>query len=307
MPPVPAGQQARRLLVMVPWLIGNSPVGLDELAAAFGITRAQAAKDVLAASMVGVPPYGPGDFVDVWTDGDEVHITYQPILDRPPRLTPAEGLVVVAAGRALLDVEGERGGSTLQSALEKLEAVLGRTAVAVDLMSPPLLGEVRDAVTGGHRLHISYYAAWRDETSERDIDPHVVHQQRGRWYVDAWCHRAEEVRRFRVDRIRSLVDTGERFEPVQAPAPEAVYEPPAALVTEVVLDLPASAGWVVEAYPCTWTAAGDRLHVTVQVVGEAWLERLLLRVGPEARVVSPASLSGLGARVAQRLLAAMGR
>jgi hypothetical protein len=26
MPPVPAGQQARRLLVMVPWLIGNSPV-----------------------------------------------------------------------------------------------------------------------------------------------------------------------------------------------------------------------------------------------------------------------------------------
>jgi proteasome accessory factor C len=168
------------------------------------------------------------------------------------------------------------------------------------------LGEVRDAVAGGHRLHISYYAAWRDEESERDIDPHVVHQQRGRWYVDAWCHRAEEVRRFRVDRIRSLVDTGERFKPVQAPAPAVVYEPPAALVTEVVLDLPASAGWVVEAYPCTWTAVGDRLRVTVQVVGEAWLERLLLRVGPEARVVSPASLSGLGARVAQRLLAAMG-
>jgi proteasome accessory factor C len=307
MPPVPAGQQARRLLVMVPWLIGNSPVGLDELAEAFGISRAQAEKDVLAASMVGVPPYGPGDFVDVWLDGDEVHSSYQPILDRPPRLTPAEGLVVVAAGRALLDVEGSGGGATLASALEKLEAVLGRTKVAVDLQSPPLLGAVREAVAEGRRLHVRYYAAWRDEESERDIDPHVVHQQRGRWYVDAWCHRTESVRRFRIDRIRSLVDTGERFDPVRAPAPSSVYEPPDALMTEVTLDLPASARWVVEAYPCTWTAVGDRLHVTVRVVGEAWLERLLLRVGPEARVVSPASLSELGARVAKRLLAAMGR
>jgi proteasome accessory factor C len=306
MPPVPAGPQVRRLLVMVPWLIGNSPVPLDDLAAAFGISRAQAEKDVLLAGMVGVPPYGGGDTVEVWVDGDDVHITYQPILDRPPSLTPAEGLVVLAAGRALLELVGEgedRG--PLASALAKLERALGEAPVAVDLQRPPLLDQVRAAVDEGRRLHIRYYAAWRDGLTERDVDPHVVHERSGRWYLEAFDHSRAGMRRFRVDRIRSLVDTGDRFDPVRAEPPAEVYEPPAD-ATEVVLDLPATARWVVEAYPCTWEERDGRLLVTVRVMGDAWLERLLLRVGAEGRVVSPPGLADAGARAARRLLAALG-
>ena len=72
----------------------------------------------------------------------------------------------------------------------------------------------------------------------------------------------------------------------------------------MVLDLPASARWVAEAYPVDSEEQEDgRLRVTATVVGTAWLERLLLRVGPEAVVVEPAELVDLPAEAAQRLLA----
>jgi proteasome accessory factor C len=304
MPPVPAGQQARRLLVMVPWLIGNSPVSLDDLAAAFGISREQAERDVLLAGNIGVPPYGGGDTVEVWADDDGVHISYQPILDRPPSLTPAEGLVVLAAGRALLGLVDEDDGGPLVSALAKLERALGEAPVAIDLQRPPLLDRVRAAAEEHRRLRVEYYAAWRDEVSERVVDPLLVHERHGRWYVEVFDHSRDARRRFRVDRIRRLEDTGDRFEPMAVEPPTEVYEPPADAL-EVVLDLPRTARWVVEAYPCEWEERDGRLQVSVRVVGDAWLERLLLRVGAEAQVLSPPELRDVGAQAARRLLAGL--
>jgi predicted DNA-binding transcriptional regulator YafY len=301
MPPIPAGPQVRRLLVMVPWLVMNTPISLAEVAEAFGISRKQAEADVLLAGMIGVPPYGGGDTLEIWLDGDMVHSAYQPILTHPPQFTPQEGLVVLASGRALLGVTSASVGGPLASALAKLEAVLGRVPIAVDLQVPPLLDQVRAAVEEGWRLRIHYYAAWSDDETDRDIEPHVVHERNGRWYVEAFDHLRGEMRRFRVDRIHTLVDSGERFVPVRAEPPPHVYTPPADAV-EVVLDLPASARWVVESYPVEWVQDGDRLRVTMRVVGDAWLERLLLRVGPEARVVSPVAFADVGARAARRLL-----
>ena len=303
MAPIPAGPQVRRLLVMVPWLLGNTPISLDQVAAAFGISRRQAEADVLLAGMIGVPPYGGGDSPEIYLDGDgeTVHSAYQPILSHPPRFTPREGLVVLASGRALLAVAPEGVGGPLASALAKLERVLGEVPIAVDLQVPPLLDRVQAAVDGGWRLRIEYYSAWQDQVTTREIEPHVAHERNGRWYVEAHDHLRGEHRRFRIDRIRDLVDTGERFEPVRADPPPDVYDPPADAV-EVVLDLPAEARWVVEAYPAVWAQEGDRLRVTLRVAGEAWLERLLLRAGADARVVSPPELVDAGARVARRLL-----
>lgn len=303
MAPVPASVRVARLLVMVPWLARRGRTTLDELAAAFHVTVEQARDDLGFASLLGVPPYSPECYaVDVVLEGDEVEVFARPYLRRPPKLTPAEGLALLAAGRTLLEVPGAESTGPLARALTKLERVLGDLdAVAVDLQHPPLLAEVRAAAEEGRRLHITYWTAWRDEVSERDIDPRAVYQKAGRWYVDAHCHRAGDLRRFRVDRIQELADTGERFEP-GGDAPDAVFTPGPG-EQRVVLDLPANARWVIEAYPNEHEELDGRLRVVLHVVGEAWLERLLLRVGPDAVVLEPAHLHDLGARAALRLLA----
>ena len=287
---------------MLPWLIGRGGATVDELAARFGTTPARVERDLETASMVGVPPYSPDALLEVTIDDDgRVEARPGPVFDRPPRLSAAEAFALVTAGRAILAVPGADADGALASALAKVEDALGEWGpLEVDLDQPPLLGDVRRAGEERRRLRIRYWSAWRDEATERDVDPYLVHSRSGRWYVDGHDHASGEVRQFRVDRIESADTTDERFTPPEGVEPLEFTPGPAA--TRVVLDLPVSARWVVESYPSEWDEDGGRLRVTLHTVGTAWLERLLLRVGPDARVVEPAELRRLGADAARRLL-----
>ena len=70
----------------------------------------------------------------------------------------------------------------------------------------------------------------------------------------------------------------------------------------IVLDLTPRARWVAEQYPMESVEElnGGALRVTLVVAETAWLERLLLRLGREATVVSGAE--GVSATAAARVL-----
>ena len=300
----------RRMLLMVPWLLEAGGSTVTELAERFGVSEDDIVRDLTLVMCCGVPPYGAEHMITVVLDDDGSVLAWKgPFFTRPMRLTPAEGCAVRAAGRALLAVPGAEADGPLATALAKLEAALGAAgrSVSVELETPPLLGDVRNAVASRSRLAVEYFAAWRDEVTTRVIDPYVVFSQEGRWYVAAADSLRGVVRHFRVDRFASVTPTGETFD-VPADAPTAPPERAFAggpEVVEVVVVVPASARWVAEAYdPLDVEGLPDgRLRLRLAVAGERWLERLLLRVGPAAVVESPPELTGLGASSARRLLA----
>jgi predicted DNA-binding transcriptional regulator YafY len=51
------------------------------------------------------------------------------------------------------------------------------------------------------RLHLRYLTRGRRETGERDVSPQRLVHYRNTWYLDAWCHRADALRRFALDAI----------------------------------------------------------------------------------------------------------
>ena len=61
-----------------------------------------------------------------------------------------------------------------------------------------------------------------------------------------------------------------------------------------MLDVDSSGGWIAEHYPVesVTPVAPGRLRVRMAVGGDAWLERLLLRLGPDAHVVEATDASG---------------
>ena len=100
------------------------------------------------------------------------------------------------------------------------------------------------------------------------------------------------------------------FEPPPGQPELSVYEPRPE-DPRVVVELEPGARWVLEQYPIEDLEELDagRCRARLAVSGRAWLERLLLRLGRDARVVSidgSPELAEAGERAACRLLARYG-
>ena len=311
-PRVTAGLRLQRLLAVVSWVAAADGATLDEVCTRFEISEEQLVEDLQMAMMVGGDS---ADYADmpievVFEDGRVwVHLLS---FGRPLRLTPAEGLTLVAAGSALLDVPGTDAGGPLARALGKLADILGIDASeAMDIDLGHVAGEafavLRRAAAEHRQVEIESYTESRDVWSTRTIEPWRLLTEFGRWYVHGYCHQAAGERIFRIDHIRraTLLDT--TFDP-PAVEPSGTAVLSGSDLPEVSLELTPEARWVTEAYPVVRIVEHDdgRLTVTLAVSGLRWLERLLLRLGPEGRVVEiDPRLGGLdvGARAARRVAA----
>ena len=106
--------------------------------------------------------------------------------------------------------------------------------------------------------------------------------------------------------MRDATLTELSFVPVEEEAEAMDGIPVDGSLPEVVLELDPEVHWVVDQYPHTALDHLDdgRVRVTLPVTADRWLERLLLRLGPAARVVSAPEGQGeeLRAAAAARVL-----
>lgn len=299
----------QRLLSMVPWIAAQDGPTLDEVCGRFDLTPKELAADLEVMWLVGLPPYTPDALIDVVQEGDRVWIHFADVFDAPQRLTPDQAVALLTAGASVLALPGADEGGALARGVAKLAAVLGVDAgqvLDVDLGAggAEVLDVLRTAVAEHRRVHLDYYSYGRDARTERDVDPYLVHAEDGGLYVLGYCHLAQGERRFRVDRIAAATLLDVRFEPPVAPAPVGVFQPDED-DPRVVLDLEPSAAWVAEAYPVEGVEERSEgvLRVRLAVAANAWFERLLVGLGPQATVVeAPAELQDAGQRASGRIL-----
>ena len=305
-----ADARLRRLLALVPWVVARDGPTLEEVCSRFGLGPDELLVDLDLIFLCGVHPFTPDSLIDVVIAEGRVWIHYADYLERPLRLTPEEGLALVAAGAAALAVPGADPGGPLATGLAKLAAVLGvdpAAALDVELGPAPqgVVETLRAAVAEDRQVEIDYYAYGRDERTRRVVDPRAVFAAEGQWYLQAYCHLAESDRRFRVDRIRGLEVLDRRVERVTegADGPATTVFEPRPDDPRVVLDLEPRARWVTEQYPleALEELGGGRCRVTLAVSERAWLERLLLRLGPA--VTAAHGADGVAHRAATRVLA----
>ena len=304
------GARLQRVLALVPWILEHPGVTLAELAERFEIDEAELELDLELLPMCGLPPYTADRLIDVYVGDDgAVSIRLAEYFERPLRLTPAEGVALVAAGRALLAVPGSDGAGPLATALAKVEDAVGATGgLAVEVDTADHLDRLRDAVERGDQIEIDYYSSARDEMTTRVVDPVRVFHTLGAWYLAGWCHRADADRLFRVDRVRAVRPTGRRVEmhggtPLGDDA-DLVYRP-APDDLRVRLRLAPEAAWVAESIPVEERIdrARGRVDVVLAVSGRAFLERLLLSLGPAAELLGPPEAKEIRAEAARRVLA----
>jgi proteasome accessory factor C len=304
-----------RMLAIVPYVVQHPGSELKELSAAFGIAPAQLRRDLDLLFMSGLPPYGPGDLIDVDVDEDDrIWISMADHFSRPLQLTRIEALALYLRGTELLATPGLPEAPVLAKALRKLRDSLGpeslgaadeRIEMAFGQGPPEHLRVLREAARAHERLEIEYFAASTGEWSRREIDPEEVFSGMGHWYVAAWDVDSDAERLFRADRVRRAKPAGERFTPRGLKgAGRDLYSPTGDDVA-VRLRLRPAARWIAEYYATTRIEEQDDggVEVTLPARQLGWVARLLLRVGSDAEVVEPVELRDEVTRLAAETLA----
>jgi predicted DNA-binding transcriptional regulator YafY len=74
--------------------------------------------------------------------------------------------------------------------------------------------EIGAALLKRNRLDISYYSKGKDELTDRETSPQRLIYYRENWYLDAYCHKRNDLRSFAVDGIRKATLSNKRAEEI---------------------------------------------------------------------------------------------
>lgn len=210
----------------------------------------------------------------------------------------------------------------LQPLLDKLHGMLGASeGESRELMkrvkianparrpvAPRQFELVGSALTRRQRMQMSYWVRSRQQVTERTVSPQRLVHYRNTWYLDAWCHRSEALRRFALDAIRDASLLEQRAKDVALKTIEAELDAgygvfSGAKVQWAVLQFnPEAAQWVAHEqwHPQQQAAlhADGSLTLRVPYADATELAMDVLRHGEQVKVQAPAALAQL---VAERL------
>lgn len=298
-----------RILGMLPWVIAHPGAEVADVCRRFGYTRAELARDLNLIFVCGLPGYGPGDLMVAYIEGDEVVVDLADYFARPLRLTPAEALLLLASGMAI--ISAGTAPEALKSAVAKLQEMIVPEGdrLAIDLPPPPpLVTLLAEAAAAARVVDITYTGLAKGKTTRRRVEPWRVFSALGNWYLTGWCRRAEEERIFRVDRIREAKVTDDVFTRPDSPPPAEARYVPGADDVSALIRLREGAAWVTEYYPVE-IVSRDREGTVIRFTAAdpAITARLLVRLGKEAELLEgpevAAAATALRHRIAGRYAA----
>jgi proteasome accessory factor BC len=308
-----------RLVTLATVLIGGGQEGrripVAEVREQLQISDQELREDI---SVLNVVNFGGGAYViyaEVLPSG-EIEVDPEPYsdtFDRPARLLPIEANALVAA----IDLIGARfAQGALSSAREKIVAALGHDPVeeGLHVTSPTAEDEitrlVETAVHESRRLRIEYWAANEDAFSDRVVEPYALINSREAWYVSAVDPaKDDEMRQFRLDRIKSaelLGDTFERREDFD-PVADVGGWPRTGVVegsrTAHVWISPDQARWASEDRTVLAELPDGAVIVEWAYKGTPYLVREVLKEAGDAAVLEPADAREAVLTAAEGLLA----
>ncbi|MHC6593737.1 helix-turn-helix transcriptional regulator [Arthrobacter sp. C152] len=295
--------QLRRMLQLVPFLVHNQGLHIQDVARHFGVSREQLEADLRILICSGLPEGYPDDLLDIQWEDDHVFITQDLDLKKPVRFTVEEACALLTGLETLNGLPDLPGGGALESVTLKLLAAAGEEGLrAASLAGPQVApadaathGTVRRAIESRAQLHLTYLSPQRDAVTERDVDPLRLYSLDNTWYLEAWCHRVDGLRNFRLDRVQDVHPNG-MASTSEYPAAGGV---PAKLFTAndddttVTVQLTRQGRGLAEEYYAERTAElpDGGLVADIRFGNTTWLPMFVAQHGGTARILAPAELA----------------
>lgn len=288
--------EVSRLLDLVPYLSTHSHISLKELSQEFGVSEKEMVKELTNLSMCGLPGYTPYELIEVYFDSGFVTINNHEPLDLPRALNTQEiaalyiGLQLV---RDLLPPENLDAVNAVSELLHELKSgVTERVALNSDRESQ-LTQALHGAISRRKALEISYTSSTAAAASNRVIDPLEIIEDAGHIYLSAYCHRVNEYRTFRLDRIQILHE-------VDPPSPRLSTENHSSL-SPALLELRVHNNARLHREIFSGEYVDGAIFATF--FSNEWLLRTVISAGADVELINPAELRAEIASQGEKILA----
>jgi proteasome accessory factor C len=233
-------------------------------------------------------------------EGEVIEVDPEPYsdnFDRPARLLPVEAKALIAA----IDLLGEHiPEGSLASAREKIVAALGTDPMDQGLQvahgrsdDADVARRISRAITERRLIELDFYKENEDEFSQRRVEPYALVNGREGWYVASFDPGRNDMRHFRLDRIRRAEITDEHFEyrPEVDPAAEVegwmrTGEVQASRTARLWV-APERARWARESRRVVQERRDGSVVVELSFAGVRWLAREVLKEAGYAAVLEP--------------------
>ena len=263
------------------------------------ITREELAEDIAVLNVVN---FGGGSYVlyaELAEDGT-IEVDPEPYadnFDRPARLLPVEAKALIAAIDLIGDHMPE---GTLTSAREKIVEALGADPLEQGLQvadggadDSQVARVVSKAIAAGKMLKLDYYKPNEDEFTERVVEPYALVNGREGWYVASFDPERDDVRHFRLDRVRHASVSRKQFKrrPEVNPSADVEGWPKTgelpASNTALIWISPERARWAREESTVVEELADGAVLIETTYAGRDWLVREVLKEAGDAAVIKP--------------------
>jgi len=254
-------------------------------------------------NVLNVVNFGGGSYVlyaEVHPDGT-IEVDPEPYsdnFDRPARLLPVEAKALIAA----IDLIGDHlPEGALNSARGKIVEALGHDPMEQGLQvarsgadDADIARTVSEAIVAHRLVRIVYYKSNEDQFSERTLEPYALTNGREGWYIATFDPNKDDVRHFRLDRIKEVEVLEETFDP--RPEVDAAAAVDGWLTTGEVEAShtarlwisPERARWLREQRPVAEELADGAIVVEWPYKGTDYLVRTVLQEAGDAAVLEPA-------------------
>ncbi|MCW9706937.1 helix-turn-helix transcriptional regulator [Fodinibius salsisoli] len=207
-----------RLTAILTLLQSKQVFHAAEAAKKFNVSKRTIYRDMKTLERAGVP---------IYTEPGKGYSLLEGFKLPPVMLTEEEANALVTAGKLVAKNRDGSFARNHQDAIAKIKAVLRyakrdkanllseRVAILKNfegITTSDNLSKIQLAITNRRLLQLQYHSISKDEVTVRTVGPQALYNTSENWILIAWCRLRNGYREFRLDRMKSVHKSSERFE-----------------------------------------------------------------------------------------------
>ena len=214
-----------------------------------------------------------------------------------------EQIVAIMGGLKFLESQPQLvDRDAVSSLIEKLSAVFGSVdaGIQIDIEAPDeaVVTSLNRAIKDSQSVEIEYGSVTDNKISTRIVEPLVILVNENAVTVRAYCHEAQDIRSFRVDRILKIKETGNPATHLAVPD-DGADMPSAQLSVRLLMDLELLEDFAPQTILDS-TVIGNQVEAHIRVSAFSWVASVVLASAGAIKVLDPPQLREVVLEKAER-------